>query len=314
MAVLTTVLWSGSYILNKLAFQGGVGPLTLAGIRYTLAAALLLALGRAGRRRARQTPRLAFGTVLLLGLLGYAVAQGLQYMGQSYLTPTQSSLFLSVGNTLMVMVADMLWLRENQSPLDFVKLLLLAGGITLYYAPQGGAGFSAVGLAFMAASSVGYAVHMTLNRNLLRGGQADARQLVGGPMLAGGLLLLAAGLLLEGLPRLSVTLLMILLYLSGISGALGFTLWTASQKALTAFESSGINNLMLIEIALMDALFFGRVFSPVQMAAIAVVFTSIVWIQTGRRRSAPQTHTPIASPPSDANDPNPNDKTEGTNV
>lgn len=25
MAVLTTVLWSGSYIVNKLAFQGGAG-------------------------------------------------------------------------------------------------------------------------------------------------------------------------------------------------------------------------------------------------------------------------------------------------
>ncbi len=29
MAVLTTLLWSGSYILNKLAFHGGIGPLTL---------------------------------------------------------------------------------------------------------------------------------------------------------------------------------------------------------------------------------------------------------------------------------------------
>mgnify|MGYP001376068411 CR=1 FL=1 len=25
IAVITTLLWSGSYILNKLAFQGGIG-------------------------------------------------------------------------------------------------------------------------------------------------------------------------------------------------------------------------------------------------------------------------------------------------
>ena len=110
--------------------------------------------------------------------------------------------------------------------------------------------------------------------------------LVCGPMLAGGLTLLAAGLLLEGLPRLSAELLLSLVYLSGVSGALGFSLWTASQKALTAFESSGINNLMLVEIAAMDALFFGRTFTVTQMLAIAVVFLAIVWIQAGSARHA----------------------------
>ena len=289
MAVLTTVLWSGSYIVNKLAFQGGVGPLTLAGIRYTLASLLLLALGRV--RRARHRPlqgarRLPLGTVLLLGLLGYAAAQGLQYVGQSYLNPTQSSLFLSVGNTAMVMSLDMLWLRENQSPMDFVRLLLLAGGIVLYYVPLNASGFSLAGLLFMAASSVGYAAQMTLNRRLLNDGRTETQTLVCGPMLAGGLTLLAAGLLFEEPPKLSAGLLLSLLYLSGISGALGFSLWTASQKALTAFESSSINNLMLVEIAMMDALFFGRTFTVTQTLAIVVVFAAIVWIQAGSARHA----------------------------
>lgn len=67
-----------------------------------------------------------------------------------------------------------------------------------------------------------------------------------------------------------------------MSGALGFSLWTSSQKALTAFESSGINNLMLIEIAAMDALFFGRTFTVTQMLAI-------VWIQAGGKNRRPGT-------------------------
>lgn len=45
MAVVTTLLWSGSYILNKLAFQGGIGPLTLSGLRYLLASLFLFCLG-----------------------------------------------------------------------------------------------------------------------------------------------------------------------------------------------------------------------------------------------------------------------------
>ena len=98
--------------------------------------------------------------------------------------------------------------------------------------------------------------------------------------------LLAAGLLTEGTPRFTLRTALMLLYLSGVSGALGFFLWTKSQKALTAFESSGINNLMLIEIALLDFLFFGRRFSPVQLLAIALVFGTIVWIQAGKRPHA----------------------------
>ena len=45
LAILTTVLWSGSYILNKEAFREGIGPLTLSGLRYLLASALLFLPG-----------------------------------------------------------------------------------------------------------------------------------------------------------------------------------------------------------------------------------------------------------------------------
>lgn len=315
LAVLTTVLWSGSYILNKLAFQDGLGPLTLSGTRYVLAGLLLMAVMGARRRfgarggtpdaaAAAQTGahpaqasapseaapatarRLPVGTILLLGLLGYTIAQGMQYMGQAHLTPTQSSLCLSVGNTAMVMLLDLLWLRENQTRLDWLKLLLLAGGITLYYNPFGGEGVSLVGIGLMALSSVGYAAQMTLNRRLLTTRKLAPMTLVAWPMLVGGAALLAAGLLTEGTPRFTLRTALMLLYLSGVSGALGFFLWTKSQKALTAFESSGINNLMLIEIALLDFLFFGRRFSPVQLLAIALVFGTIVWIQAGKRPHA----------------------------
>jgi len=280
MAVTTTVLWAGSYILNKLAFQEGIGPLTLSGLRYLLASLILFAFGAGrGMRRGSENP-LSPWMFLLLGLMGYAVAQGLQYVGQSFLTPTQSSLCLSVGNTVCVVLADRLSLRENQTRGDLAKLLLLLAGISMYYYPWDGAGLSAAGIGFMALSSVGYALNMTLNRRLLTAGRANARALVAFPMLAGAVILLAAGILREGAPVITGRLMLILLYLSGVSGALGFYLWTRSQQHLTAFESSGINNLMLVEIALMDFLAFGRRFTPLQLAAIALVFGSIVWIQS----------------------------------
>jgi drug/metabolite transporter (DMT)-like permease len=277
MAAVTTVLWSGSYILNKLAFLGGIGPLTLSGLRYLLASLLLLGLGR--RKKQKQSSPLPIRLILLLGLLGYAVAQGLQYLGQSYLTPTQSSLMLSVGNTTLVMLVDMLWLRENQNKRDLVKLLFLIAGIFMYYYPWDAGSLSAPGLLFMLASSLGYALNMTINRRMLVAKQIDARSLTAKPMLAGSVILLAAGLITEGLPVITGRLMLILAYLSIASGALGFYLWTKSQAALTAFESSGINNLMLIEIALLDFVVFNRSFSPLQIAAVLIVFASVIAIQ-----------------------------------
>ena len=103
MAVLTTVLWSGSYILNKLAFQEGIGPVTLSGLRYLFASLLLIRPARARRISYEPIP---LKMIVLLGFLGYALAQGFQYLGQAYLTPTQSSLFLSVGNTSLIMLVD----------------------------------------------------------------------------------------------------------------------------------------------------------------------------------------------------------------
>ncbi len=278
MAVITTVLWSGSYILNKLAFQGGIGPLTLSGLRYLLASLLLISLGRGKRKEGNHT--LSPLMIILLGVLGYAVAQGLQYVGQSYLTPTQSSLFLSVGNTMFVILLDMVWLRENQTKRDLVKLLFLISGICLYYYPWNDAKLSIAGMLFMALSSVGYGLNMTLNRRLLTTRHIDTGALVARPMFAGAVILLSVGLAIEGLPVITGRLLLILVYLSFVSGALGFYLWTGSQRHLTAFESSSINNLMLIEIAFMDFVVFSRSFSILQMIAILIVFGSIVSIQS----------------------------------
>lgn len=276
-AVAATILWSGSYVLNKLAFQSGIGPLTLSGFRYLFASLFLLSL----KPKSKQTGGvpLPLTLIVLLGVLGYAIAQGMQYVGQTYLTPTQSSLFLAVGNTTLIMVVDRVWLRENQTAGDLAKLLFLVGGIALYYYPWGGGGLSFIGMSFIVFSSVGYALNVTLTRRILIQKKIDTRTLVARPMLAGALVLVVVGLLIEGLPAVTPRLLLILAYLSLISGALGFYLWTWSQKELTAFESSSINNLMLIEIALMDFLIFNRSFSAIQIIAILVVFGSVLAIQ-----------------------------------
>ena len=155
----------------------------------------------------------------------------------------------------------------------------------LNYYPWAGP-FSVAGLAFMLLSSVGYALNMTFNRRLLKAGGIDARELAAKPRFFGAVLLLTAGLATERLPLLSWRLMLILVYLSGLSGALGFYLWTRSQAVLTAFESSGINYLMLVEIAVLDFIIFKRSFGAAQIAAILVVFIVVASIQRRKPKAA----------------------------
>ena len=92
-------------------------------------------------------------------------------------------------------------------------------------------------------------------------------------------MMLTAGLLTEQLPAFNWTLIACVAYLALGSGATGFGLWVWSQQTLTAVESGAINNLMIIEIAIMDVLFFSRVLTAWQWAGILIVFAAINLLQ-----------------------------------
>ncbi|HYG57462.1 MAG TPA: DMT family transporter, partial [Symbiobacteriaceae bacterium] len=159
-ALFVTVLWSTSYILNKWAFAAGIGPFTLAGLRYAIAALALFTVRGTGRRvEPGLLPR-----YLGLGVAGYLVAQGFQYVGQYHVTPTQSGMVLSVGNTLMVLAAGFLWLRERPGALQGLGIALSVSGVSLFYYPFRLEGGTWLGIGMLALSGTGYAVQLTANR------------------------------------------------------------------------------------------------------------------------------------------------------
>jgi drug/metabolite transporter (DMT)-like permease len=81
--LLVTFLWSTSWILAKIGLDDlGLQPLSFAGLRYALAAAILLPFGIRAMRVAHAEAPLS-GTLLarvaMYGLLFVAVAQGAQF-------------------------------------------------------------------------------------------------------------------------------------------------------------------------------------------------------------------------------------------
>ncbi|MGH2402384.1 MAG: EamA family transporter, partial [Candidatus Limnocylindria bacterium] len=97
--LLVTFLWSTSWILVKIGLDDlHLAPLSFAGLRYALAAAILLPFGiRAIRAAHVETPlsRRLLARVAIYGLLFVAVAQGAQFAALSVLPATAVSLILS---------------------------------------------------------------------------------------------------------------------------------------------------------------------------------------------------------------------------
>jgi drug/metabolite transporter (DMT)-like permease len=80
-----------------------------------------------------------------------------------------------------------------------------------------------------------------------------------------------ARLVIEGVPQLTVTLVLIVCWLAVVNTALAFTLWNRSLRQLAAVESAAVNNTMLIQIAGLAWLFLGEGPGPAGVVGILVV-------------------------------------------
>lgn len=283
LAVTSTVLWSSSFILNKVAFSHGIGPFFLAGLRY-LIASIFLSMVFALTRTTPSKSKIPLSYLVVLGIFGYAIAQGMMSAGQFNLSPTQSSLLMSITNILSIMAVDALWLKESQNKGAYFKLMFLVAGITLFYLPWDSSNFSWLGVMFVAMSSIGASVNITLNRFFLHRKEINPKTLMVVPMFSGAVILLIVALFVETLPVFSVELVLIILYLAIVNGGTAFYMRTWSQKYLTTFESSSITNLMIIEIAIMDFIFFRQNLNTNQIVAILIVFVTIVSIQFSKTK------------------------------
>ncbi|MFD1735497.1 DMT family transporter [Bacillus salitolerans] len=278
-AVIVTLLWSSSYFLNVFAFNEGVGPMTLAGLRYFVAATVLYIVSLRMRSR-RNDHRLSLKMIVGLGVTGFIIAQGMQYAGQYYLTPTQTSLLLNIGNTTLVAVIASLAIKEKLSLVSMIGIIGVSFGAALYYFPWSFALYDVIGIGLVLISSVGYAIHLTWTRHLVKGTSIHTSELVMKPMFIGAVGMLIVGLTVEGVPEFSWKVVGIVLWLGTINGSVAFTLWTWSQKYLEAFESSIINNLMLVEIALFDIIILSRQITTTELIGLILVCVTIVTVQT----------------------------------
>lgn len=288
-AVFVTFLWSTSWVLIKWGLEA-MPPLVFAGLRYGLASlvlwAVLLAQPTKRRALAAQTPSDWLGLVAL-GLVMYALTQGGQFVALSALPATVLSLALSC-TPIVVLTLSLPLLGEPPSRRQILGVaIFLAGAWTYLNVPAFDSGFALLGLVAagvtIAANAGGSLLGRSINRHRSdrSDGQhsPDALVVTTVSMSVGSALLLAVGLGLESPPDLSARSWAIIVWLALVNTAFAFTLWNHSLRHLTATESSVVNNTMLIQIAILAAVFLGEPVSPRQAVGLAVASLGALLVQ-----------------------------------
>jgi drug/metabolite transporter (DMT)-like permease len=280
-ALLVTFLWSSSYILVKIGLnQIQIPPLTLVALRYAVASAVLipLAVRRGGSSMLGDSK--ALKRIVILGLTGYAVAQGGQCLGLFYL-PAVSVTFILNFTPVFVLVMGVFALGERPKGVQLGGMVLVLAGAYLFFNdPLSGS--SLVGVLITLISGLGWASYMVYSRYTFVREEFDLLGLTAFSMGAGTLILVASALVFEGVSSFPLSGWGIIAWLGVVNTALAFFLWNHALQRLEAFETSILQNTMLIQIAVLSWFFLGEQFTTMKLMAMAMVFFGVLIVQLKR--------------------------------
>lgn len=257
-AFFVTFLWSTSWVLIKFGLKD-IPALTFAGLRYTLAFLCLLPFAIRARHMGTLR-RLSIGgwlQLIVLGLLLYSVTQGAMFLSLFYMPAVTTSLLLSF-TSIVVALLGLAWLKEQPTWLQWGGTALYLAGVLVYFYPAQIPAGEVAGLIVVGVCVLGNALSTILGRRVNRSGTLEPATVTVVSMGIGSVVLLAGGIAVQGLPRLTPTHWAIIAWLAAVNSALAYTLWNRTQQTLAAFESSIINNTMLFQIALLAWVFLGE--------------------------------------------------------
>lgn len=285
LALFVTFLWSTSWVLIKVGLRE-LAPLSFAGLRYALAALLLLpalALRPADRAALGGLGRRGWAELTGLGLVLYAVTQGAQFAALALLPAASVGLVLAF-SPLAVAVASAPLLHERLERRQGAGLALFLAGALLYFGAGAWPAGRAAGLAVALLALAANAAASILGRAVNRRGRLSPLAVTAVSMGLGSAALLATGIALEGPPRPSPAGWAILAWLAAVNTALAFTLWNRALQRLTATESSLLNNTMLVQVAVLAWLFLGERLGGREIVGLALALGGVALAQLRGRR------------------------------
>jgi drug/metabolite transporter (DMT)-like permease len=293
-ASLTTAIWGSSFVVAKIGLRE-MGPLTLAGLRYFVAFLMLLPfLPRRLAASGRPSPSLT-GQLALVGLFAYLVGNGCFFTALKVIPSTTVSFLMGL-IPILILVGSLLWLKENPTGWQVAGMVICLMGTALFFLP-GMQPKSWSGIPVLGIGIVGFSLFGLLSRSIARDRKVDSLTLTAIPLAIGGGALLIVALPLEGLPKLTLNGMGIVLLLALVNTAVAYLLYNHALQSLTALQMNLVLNLSPFVTALLAAVILGEALVPVQWLGMTVATVGVALAQRGGASSAPPGRpAPVASP------------------
>jgi drug/metabolite transporter (DMT)-like permease len=264
-------------IFGKLAYEAGVGVMTLLVVRFLLATLCLTALSL--RRRGRTFPRgRMLAAALGLGAVAYAAQSALFFLALTRIEASLTALLLYLFPALVTLGAVALG-RDRLDAVRVGSIALAFAGLVLVLFVGGPGHLDALGVGFAIAASLVYTVYILASESVL----ADAEPISLAALVCAG----AAGTyVVAGLVSGRVDLgfePIGWLWLAGIAVVCTVTaivLFFAGLARVGPSRASIISTVEPLVTVTLAFLVFGESLTAAQLAGGALVLASVVLLQT----------------------------------
>jgi drug/metabolite transporter (DMT)-like permease len=209
----------------------------------------------------------------VFGLVLIALTQGAQYVALAHQPAATTGLVLAMTPTFVAVIAAIA-LAELPSGRQVLGALLVAGGAALFFV--GELGFTTLGMLAAMLCLAANVAGAVLGRDVNWAARLSPLLVTTVSMSVGAVVLLAAGLLLEGLPDLGPRAWLLIGWLAIVNTAFAFTLWNRSLQRLSAVTSASLNNTMLVQVALLAWLFLSEDPGAAGLAGIVIVSVGVM--------------------------------------
>lgn len=283
-ALLVTFLWSTSWILNKRGLET-LPPLFFAGMRYFVAFLILsfyyLSTGKTNRLK--KLEKQDWISITGFGLLFILLTQGLAILALDRLPAISLSMVVNFG-VLLTALFGVSFLKEKLNAFQWAGIAIFLLGVVIFFTPIAVPKGSSQGLILAGLVMLFNSFSSILVRFINRAKRVDPLTVTVISMGAGSSLLLAIGLLLDPIPALNASQLLIIFWLAIVNTAFAFVIWNRAMQLLQAAEWAVINNTMLIQIALLAWIFLGEVPSARDWAGMLISMLGITLVTTAAQK------------------------------
>jgi drug/metabolite transporter (DMT)-like permease len=285
--ILVMVMWGITYVVTKAAVRE-IPPLTLAALRYLIAASVLVPIAMAREGSMRLPRALPWAPLAGMGLTGIVILTvGFNY-GLIYGSASQGALLYAL-SPAAVAIAAVLWLQEKLSRRRIGGIVLSVAGTALVVA-SGEIDRSAprplLGALCMLAGIVAWACYTVIAKRLAG---ADQIVVIAWVSMIGMAMLLpfaAVELLQSPMPRPSPDAWLATLFLGAVASATAYVVYNLALRELDASLVGAYFTLDPIVGVVTAIVFLGEVLRRGQVAGGAIAFAGMWLAASAARRGS----------------------------